>query len=94
MDRRQFLIGLFGTAAAAVVIPKAVLAAPEDFFVNKARHFAALMEKARAEPEIWCDGKDYSFYPLPGFRPLRGESDELARNVLSKLWEEFDAPPK
>jgi hypothetical protein len=94
MDRRQFLVGLFGTAAAAIVIPKAVLAAPEDFFINRARHFAALMAKASAEPEIWCDGKDYSFSPLPGFRPMRGESDEFARNVLSKLWEEFDAPPK
>jgi hypothetical protein len=98
LDRRGFLIGLFGAAAVAAAgpLPKAMLEAPEDKFVNRARYFAALKEAASKEPQIWGDDEGtYSFSPLPGFRPLREESDKLASQALSALWKEFsDALPR
>lgn len=97
MDRRKFLIGLFGTAAVAAAgpLPKAMLEVSDTEFLNRANYFASLKSQAVGDIEIYCDGKDYSFTPLPGFRPMREESNRLAAQAIQQLWESFsDAPPK
>ena len=97
MDRRQFLVGLFGAAAVAAVgpLPKAMLEVSDTEFLNKANYFAALKSQSMGDVEIYCDGKDYSFTPLPGFKPMREESNRIALQAIQQLWKAFsDAPPK
>src|SRR5260370_24761202 len=97
MDRRDFLKGLFGAVAVAAVgtLPKALLAAPEDKFIERAKFFASLVPDISGGVEIYGNGKDYSFSPLPGFSPLREESNRLATQALRKFFGEFaDAPTK
>lgn len=89
MNRRAFLIGLFGAAAVAAAgpLPKALLEASEKEFLEKVNPFISVLS---GDIEIWgnADG-DYSFTPLPGFRPLKEESNRLASQVLSQLYEAF-----
>jgi hypothetical protein len=89
MDRRSFLIGLFGTmaVAAAGAIPKALEIMPEPEFVGVLKKAAEIISGA---PEIWRNEKgDYSFRELPGFWPLREESDKIATRALTALYSNY-----
>ena len=95
LNRRGFLAGLFGAAvvAAAGPIPAALEALPEKQFLKTVLEAANFIHRS-GQPEIWCDGKDYSFTPLPGFKPMREESDRLATAALNDLYERFrNVPP-
>jgi hypothetical protein len=88
LDRRGFLAGLFGAAAVAAAgpIPAALEALTEEKFKEVVTQAAAYKSNG---PEIWCDGKDYSFTQLQGFRPMREESDRIAAQALNNLFASF-----
>jgi hypothetical protein len=95
LDRRKFLIGLFGTAAitAAGPIPKVLEKLPERDFIAMAK---ALMPRY---DEVYGNGKDYAFATIKylnkspyleivvpaGYRPLRDESNRIGAEALARI---------
>jgi len=95
-DRRQFLIGLFGTAAvtAAGVMPKVLEQLPKHDFI------VAVRDAMPRQDEIYGDDKGrYGFAKLeyitepPYFkvtvpdnmRPLREESDRIGAEAIARM---------
>ena len=99
MNRRQFLIGLFGTAAVAAAgqIPAAIEALTDEEFKHAAE--AALPSNL----EVYGLGPDYVFANIEylseppwfkaiipgGARPLRSESDRLADEAIARMRKKF-----
>lgn len=95
MNRRSFLVGLFGAAAVAAAgpIPKALAKLPEKDFTKLAKDF---LPKAS---EVYGNGKDYAFAVIEwvdgppyfktkipeGYRPLRDESDRIGAEAIAKM---------
>lgn len=95
MNRRNFLISLFGTAAVAAAgpIPKALTALSDNEFV------ATIKAALPRNDEIYRNGKDYAFAKIEwiaeppyvkvsipeGFRPLREESDRLGSQAIADM---------
>lgn len=95
LNRRGFLIGLFGAAVitAAGAIPKAVEALTDKDFIKWVK--AALP----ANNEIYGNGRDYAFARIKwidqppyievsipeGFKPLREESDRIGAEALARI---------
>jgi len=96
LDRRSFLIGLFGAAAVAAAgpIPKVLEALPKQDFIAAIK---AVMPNAA---EIYGDDKgNYGFATLKylneppyfevtipkGFRPLREESDRIGAEAIARI---------
>lgn len=93
-DRRQFLVGLFGTAAviAAGPIPKALAALTEPVFKD-------LFKNLPPAGEVYGNGKDYAFAKLEylqsppwyrvtipeGYHPLREESDRIGAAAIARM---------
>jgi hypothetical protein len=87
MDRRQFLVGLFGAVAvtAAGPMPKAL----ELLSDNKFKEIV-LGAVSSCASEVYMNNKgEYSLDPLPGFRPMREESDAIASQALNNLYNRF-----
>lgn len=100
MDRRQFLISLFGTTITAALgpLPPAIAALPEPEFLSAITAIA--QSTLTAAREIYTDGTSYAFPtltylpnppwltltpPAGNFRPLRAESDRISAEVIAKL---------
>ena len=95
LDRRKFLIGLFGTAAvvAAGPIPAAIEALPEQVF----KDFASALPPANeiygnATGEYAYARLEYLIAPpwfkviIPdGYRPLRAESDRIGAEAIAHM---------
>ncbi len=95
LDRRKFLIGLFGTAAvvAAGPIPKAIDDLSDKDFM------AAMKAALPRSDEVWGNGTGYAFAKIEfinthpyvkviipeGFKPLREESDRIGAEALAKI---------
>ena len=104
MDRRQFLVGLFGTAAvvAAGPLPKALLDLPKE-------DFTAAIQSAYTKAQLEIFMNDVGVYgfgtleylneapwirvipPNEFFKPMREESDRIAEETIARLKREFDA---
>lgn len=95
LDRRKFLIGLFGAAAvvAAGPIPKAIESLSDEDFV------ASIKAALPRGDEVYGNGKDYAFATIQylseppwvkvtipeGYRPLREESDRLGAEAITRI---------
>ena len=95
LDRRSFLIGLFGTAAviAAGPIPTAIEQLTDEDFVK------TIKDALPRQDEVYGNGKDYGFARIEylneppwvkvtvpeGFRPLREESDHLGNEAIARM---------
>lgn len=95
MNRRSFLVGLFGTAAVAAAgpLPKIIENLPEKDFIN------AVNAILPSNDEVYSNGRDYAFATIKyltkapwlevtipdGFRPLRGESNKIAAEAIARM---------
>lgn len=98
LDRRKFLIGVFGTVvvAAAGVIPEAIEKLPEKDFI---RAVEAAMPRW---DEVYGNGIDYAFAKIEylskppyfkiivpeGYYSLREESDRISSKAIAKMFRE------
>jgi len=101
MDRRKFLIGLFGTAAivAAGPLPAVLEAMPEDQFKEIFRRAGIAMKEIYLTPN-----GDYMFAKInyllqdpwvkieipDDAKPLKAESDRIGEEQIARIKKEFN----
>lgn len=95
LDRRKFLIGLFGTAAVAAAgpIPKAIAALPEPKFRDLFKNLPITAEIYGNDKGLYgfakleyLSGPPWFKVTIPeGFRPLRAESNRIGAEAIARM---------